>query len=310
MAFQKYFFYGFLNQFITFHRGSFLTASFYFLVLHVCTAETRSITGPLKENSPGTSDFQAPVADTLPAGKETYSIRKKTEDTDIFLQMENGEISHLEFNGKTIQKEDYAAYQQYIDDVIPGKAPETGQGFWFDFDSDINEEMQRGMFSNLDSLLKEFRFDENLFSFGMEGNPLQISGSISLDSLFKNIQLYPLDLEEKFFPQPEAGQYFEDSDAEESEITDHRSTVENETTRFDVVLGNALNKDGLLVAGEENKVELTYSGLKINDKKQSDHIFQKYKRLFEESSGTNLQKSSKIRFTFTGKESARKFRVY
>jgi hypothetical protein len=44
-----------------------------------------------------------------------------------------------------------------------------------------------------------------------------------------------------------------------------------------------LNKDGLLIPGQENKVELTGKHLKINGEKQPTNIYQKYKRIFEEA---------------------------
>lgn len=83
-----------------------------------------------------------------------------------------------------------------------------------------------------------------------------------------------------------------------------------DSKNFSEALGNALNRDGLLIPGQENKVELTGKHLKINGEKQPGNIYQKYKRIFEEQSGTTLQKNSKLEFNFTGKESKRKYRVY
>ena len=84
----------------------------------------------------------------------------------------------------------------------------------------------------------------------------------------------------------------------------------HDSKNFSEALGNALNRDGLLIPGQENKVELTGKHLKINGEKQPGNIYQKYKRIFEEQSGTTLQKNSKLEFNFTGKESKRKYRVY
>ncbi len=79
---------------------------------------------------------------------------------------------------------------------------------------------------------------------------------------------------------------------------------------FSDAIGNSLNRDGLLIPGQENKVELTGKLLKINGEKQPNNIFQKYKRVFEETSGTVLEKNSKLQFKYKGKESKRKFKVY
>jgi len=82
------------------------------------------------------------------------------------------------------------------------------------------------------------------------------------------------------------------------------------SSNFSEALGNALNRDGLLIPNKENKVELTGKHLKINGEKQPTNIYQKYKRIFEETSGTTLEKNSKLEFKFEGKESKRKYRVY
>jgi beta-lactamase regulating signal transducer with metallopeptidase domain len=79
---------------------------------------------------------------------------------------------------------------------------------------------------------------------------------------------------------------------------------------FSDVIGKTLNKDGLLIPDKDNKVELTGKYLKINGDKQPENIFQKYKRTFEEVSGTTLEKNSKLQFNFIGKESNRKLRVF
>ncbi|MFZ1750207.1 MAG: hypothetical protein WAU01_08450, partial [Saprospiraceae bacterium] len=85
---------------------------------------------------------------------------------------------------------------------------------------------------------------------------------------------------------------------------------DHEGSNFTEALGNALNRDGILIPGKENKVELTGKYLKINGEKQPENIYQKYKRIFEEQSGAVLKKDSKLEFVFLGKESKRKYRTY
>lgn len=93
---------------------------------------------------------------------------------------------------------------------------------------------------------------------------------------------------------------------------DDLSTHDNHhgTKNFSDIIGNSLNRDGLLLPGQENKVELTGKHLKINGEKQPSNIYQKYKRIFEEQSGTVLEKNSRLEFSFMGKESKRKYKVY
>ena len=86
--------------------------------------------------------------------------------------------------------------------------------------------------------------------------------------------------------------------------------IPNSKTNFSDALGNALNRDGLLIPNQSNKVELTGKHLKINGEKQPNNIYQKYRRIFEEQSGTTLEKNSKLQFSFEGKEAKRKYKVY
>jgi hypothetical protein len=84
----------------------------------------------------------------------------------------------------------------------------------------------------------------------------------------------------------------------------------NENKNFSDIIGSALNRDGLLIPGQENKVELTGKYLRINGEKQPTNIWQKYRRIFEQESGTVMQKNSRLEFKIMGKESKRKYRVY
>ncbi|MBK8626194.1 MAG: hypothetical protein IPN86_11705 [Saprospiraceae bacterium] len=50
---------------------------------------------------------------------------------------------------------------------------------------------------------------------------------------------------------------------------------------FSDAIGNALNRDGLLIPNQSNKVELTGKHLKINGEKQPNNIYQKYRRILK-----------------------------
>ena len=76
------------------------------------------------------------------------------------------------------------------------------------------------------------------------------------------------------------------------------------------IIGKQLNKDGFLIPGKENKVELSGKNLKINGDKQPDNIFSKYKRLFEQETGISLSKNSKLEFSVEGRESKRKYKAF
>lgn len=73
-------------------------------------------------------------------------------------------------------------------------------------------------------------------------------------------------------------------------------------------ISRSLNQDGLLKIDEENKIELSGKYLKINGEKQPSNIHEKYKRMFEESTGMELSDDSKVKFNVIGKESKRGMR--
>lgn len=59
-------------------------------------------------------------------------------------------------------------------------------------------------------------------------------------------------------------------------------------------IGNELLKDRLIISGTNNAIELTGKHLKINGKKQASNIWQKYKELYEDKTGIELKKKSKV----------------
>ncbi len=73
-------------------------------------------------------------------------------------------------------------------------------------------------------------------------------------------------------------------------------------------MGYELNKDGLLILEKENKIELSGKHLKINGQKQPDNIYEKYKRIFEESSGIPVTKNSQLEFKIVGKKHSNSLR--
>ena len=128
----------------------------------------------------------------------------------------------------------------------------------------------------------------------------------------KDMQIHP-NIKFFDFEGDEPGEFhFENKfpDWESDDVEGKHGIEKHDSKNFSDAIGGALNRDGLLIPGQENKVELTGKHLKINGEKQPGNIYQKYKRIFEEQSGTTLQKNSKLEFNFTGKESKKKYRVY
>ncbi|HSF88271.1 MAG TPA: hypothetical protein VLA46_02575, partial [Saprospiraceae bacterium] len=69
--------------------------------------------------------------DSIPT-KGTYRIHKKTDEQDISIEMEDGDIKELTIDGKEIQPSEYEAYSAVIDDLFGGMAaPIAMEGFQF-----------------------------------------------------------------------------------------------------------------------------------------------------------------------------------
>lgn len=77
------------------------------------------------------------------------------------------------------------------------------------------------------------------------------------------------------------------------------STVEDK-------IGYELRKDRLIANGEVSEVELSGKHMKINGDKQPKNIWNKYKEIFEEASGIELSKDSKLKFKVEGKKTIKK----
>lgn len=75
-------------------------------------------------------------------------------------------------------------------------------------------------------------------------------------------------------------------------------------------INRALNRDGLLEIGENNKVELSGKQLKINGDKQPKNIHSKYKRMWEDSTGVSMSKSDKVTLELKGEEHVRKMKRF
>ena len=72
------------------------------------------------------------AADTIPTDG-TYRIHKKTDEQEINIEVENGNIKELEIDGKEIQPENYDDYEVIIDELFGSMdAPPSMEGFHFE----------------------------------------------------------------------------------------------------------------------------------------------------------------------------------
>jgi beta-lactamase regulating signal transducer with metallopeptidase domain len=273
------------------------------------------------------------VIDTMPQKKESITILKKTNDQDLKISMENGKITTLEVDGKKIEEKDYDKYEDIISEVKPRKFG-SGQGsmmFFGDGTETEPFEFHFGKEGELDSIFgkigmmdfEKLGIDQEKMEQQMQKMQEQLSkmnfdfrglDSMNFDFDFPDMFGENMDPQMRIFEIEDGDLFIEPSGEfpESQRIDGHVDEMDygRRSSNFSETLGNALNRDGLLIPNKENKVELTGKHLKINGEKQPTNIYQKYKRIFEETSGTTLEKNSKLEFKFEGKESKRKYRVY
>ena len=271
------------------------------------------------------------TVDTLPLKKESITILKKTNDQDMKISMENGRITNLEIDGKKIDEKDYDQYEDIISEVKPREfgSRQGNMMFFGNGEGDAPFEFHFGKEGDLDSIFgkmgmmnfEKFEFDQNKIVEQIQKVQEQL-GKMNFD--FKGLDSMNFDFtfpdmydvekvpQIKFFDSGDEDliiEPFGEAPSVEGRGIDDM-TYGRRSSNFSEALGNALNRDGLLIPNKENKVELTGKHLKINGEKQPNNIYQKYKRIFEEASGATLEKNSKLEFKFEGKESKRKYRVY
>lgn len=267
--------------------------------------------------------------DSLPTSRESIRIQKRTNDQDIKISMEDGKVTELEIDGKKIDEADYDKYEDIIAQSKPKSSTKgNAQMFFFGDGEPQSFEFDLGNDGKLfsDSIFKRFEFkgmdgfDMSNFNEQMKNIQEQL-GKMQFD--FKGLDSMNINGLDGFnfdftFPEMEqvkGGFDFGNGDSFAQPFGRFPDDMPNldisdGKNNFSDAIGYALNRDGLLIPNQSNKVELTGKHLKINGEKQPNNIYQKYRRIFEEQSGTTLEKNSKLQFTFEGKEAKRKYRVY
>ena len=261
--------------------------------------------------------------------------------------MENGKVTYLNIDGKEIPQSEYDQHKALIDEIQPlqnnrlrrldGDFDELehldfgnlGRGFNFSF-GDSNDRMGKGfdhIFNfNFDSLRENMMFDRDSMMAFFHNN------KFDSDSILRQINDHDIKM---FFPDGEGiidlrgepgnsirifrGDIDEDMDngldaldkiEMDRRFDDRAFPRMGEDNNLESIIGKQLNRDGFLIAGKKNKVELTGKNLKINGEKQPSNIWNKYKQLFETETGLALSKDTKLVFEIEGKEQNRKKRNF
>ncbi|NNK89253.1 MAG: M56 family metallopeptidase [Saprospiraceae bacterium] len=314
------------------------------------------------EDCPQETEEIAIFLDTIPE-KKTFHITKKTNDEELELEMENGEITKLKINGDEIPEEKYEEYDDIIIELKPNEDHDiitvfpdcdknTGQFFFKDktfgrtikIDSLVKRLQEKNeLFGELDEHI--YQFDLNDFEYEMEEfrnewkdkhgdqfNSFQIIRElydddenivIEIDSV---LDLFPKHLEwysPKHFNKNKIiiGGDHDDIILEYLGEDDHvsilKEKIEKENPLFNYphpghddnifffeskknsgsvseALTDHLIKDDLIQTNEKNKLELTGKFMKINGEKQPTNIWKKYKKIYEDKTGIELSRKSRI----------------
>lgn len=283
--------------------------------------------------------------DSIPGNKkkQSISIIKSDGEKEISLKMENGEIKSLTIDGVTIPPADFDKHKDLIREITPEEDADH-KSYTFSFsDKDFNFQPFNG--ESFKSFSFDFPKDLQMFKLDSLHKIYQIQGDsfmklhdifrFQADSLERLHLLMPeMDGNQFRFHFPEDGLRFEGTEGfgmpeiegfdfsiepphaldvhprAETPIFDRRHFNGGENKNLEQLIGSQLNRDGFLIAGKKNKIELSGKNLKINGEKQPSNIWNKYKELFEQETGMPLSKDTKLVFEIEGKTNNRKFKSF
>jgi len=266
-------------------------------------------------------------------GEWTSKIITQDGDRKVVIETTNGEITSLEINSKKIPKEDYNQYNDILEkhNSPKGSKSKPIKNFDFSFDDfQIPSFNKRGDSSRV----FQFKMQDMDSIFGGSGFKMDDDGALELrlnqlfnnpmgDSIFSKMfernksfgdGISPEDLEGFFNSKRPLKMEMDEFGLTPNQIQENKkggSLKENTKTKnLEQLLGEQLNKDGLLTANKENKVELSGKYLRINGKKMPQVTFEKFKSLFEIETGMPLNEATTLSFMMEGKTAERNFKAF
>jgi len=161
---------------------------------------------------------------------------------------------------------------------------------------------------------------EDGFEWNMEGDSSGVYSFVmpqmdedvmqQLQDIIGDIDMEGLKMLELEGMSEDLSEMFEDLDFDEMRRFDGNR---NQNDRFfgknrtvEDKIGYELRRDRLIATGEVSEIELSGKHMKINGDKQPKNIWNKYKEIFEEESGIELTKDSKLKFKVEGKRTIKK----
>lgn len=263
----------------------------------------------------------------------TSKITSQEGDKKVEIETRNGEVTNLQINGITIPKEEYGEY----DDIIRKNTKMNGlksrplNGSDFPFGS---FGMQNFKSFGDSSKVFKFRIQDIDSIFGESGFKMGEGGNFELklnqlfnnpmgDSIFSKMfdrtnglgeGSMPEGFEGLFnFSRPLRMEMDENGLSPKQQFDNNRGGIwkdNGKSKNLEQLLGEQLNKDGLLTPEKENKIELNGKYLRINGQKMPQVTFEKYKSLFEIETGMPLNQATTLAFKMIGKSAERQFKAF
>ena len=269
--------------------------------------------------------------DTIP-DKNDFHIKKKNNDTDLELEVQDGIIKELKINGKVIPAEEYTQLEELIKEIAPAGEkdiitifPYCGDDFGNFYFLDKQKKVHNidSIVLDLENQLDGFSFLDTLdfdsiFQHSISGKLSGLGDELSLlDSILGNklsnkfggmsnnkfqidsiLDLFPNKLPDLTFPFR-----FEDRF-----LPQHKPNWFNHSEPFTFpipragdntaeVLSYNLLKDQLISQDKVSTLELSSKNMKIDGEKQPSNLWRKYKKIYEQHSGIALSKDSKVTMT-------------
>lgn len=279
------------------------------------------------------ADREITYIDTIPSSKKSkMTIINSGDDQEVVLKMKDGKIIELTVDGEEIEEEDYGDHLSKSEDVdeIEEEAQEYAKRFseklvekedeilnsykhQFEIDDDDriakfhSEELGKELCEKLKLKSfelegKEYEFEKLIEKFkssdlphfefenGIGLNEIIHFQKLNIDSIFENLNEFGNGIVEFDSAMPKFYQL--ENDVPRWEGFGH--VTPNPTDKFI----HALSKDGIIDPDKKNTIELSGKYLKINGEKQTSNIFNKYKKLYENTFGHALSKNSKIKIEY------------
>lgn len=243
--------------------------------------------------------------DTIP-DRNNFHIKKKAGEGTVEMQMEEGRVVGLKINDQEVPSTEYVNLQVLIDSLRPDLDkgmitvfPYCGEDFGNIYYLNENRQLFKmdSMMQNFTSKLKEME-DLNVGTMGFHIDKFDTEVMDSLITEFKSVDeaysshtTYRID--SLLDLMPDRLPCWQLSDRADAPVWERATEQEDRPSLGDQLACN-LVIDGLVQQNETSSVELSGWHLMINGEKQSQPVWKKYKKIYEEVSEMPMSQGSNL----------------